>query len=244
MKICYLGPVERQPVLQGYASAGVVVEARHPGSRTALESVYDEYAEIPAQLDEVRRAESDGCHAVIIGCFGDPGVDAAREIVTIPVVGLGETSLTIASMLGTRLGVVTPLQRLLPATLRQVRSAGLSSRLISIESADLCIREIRDNPEEAFRSICAAARKCYDGGADSLALACGSMSFYAERLQAELGIPVVHGLRVAVRFAELLVSAGLTFSKRSYPCPASEDAGGQGKPDPASHSHTGRTPWD
>ena len=244
MKICYLGPVERQPILQEYASANVTVEARHPGVRSALESVYDEYAEIPAQLDEIRRAESDGCHAVIIGCFGDPGIEAAREIVTIPVVGLGETSLTIASMLGTRLGVVTPLQRLLPATLRQIRAAGLSSRLACIESAELSIRAIRDNPEEAFSYILAAAGRCYANGADSLALACGSMSFYAERLQAELGIPVVHGLRVAVRFAELLVSTGLTFSKRSYPRPASEDVGGQRRTDPPSHSHTGRTPWD
>lgn len=244
MRICYLGPVERQPILQTYASPGVTVEARHPGVRSVLESVYDEYAEIPAQLDEIRRAESDGCLAVIIGCFGDPGIDAAREIATIPVVGLGETSLTVASMLGTRLGVITPLQRLLPATLRQIRSTGLSSRLVCLESAELSIRAIRANPEEAFSRIFAAARKCYANGADSLALACGSMSFYAERLQAELGIPVVHGLRVAVRFAELLVSCGLTFSKRSYPRPASEEAGEQGESDPASHSHTGRTPWD
>ncbi|MBM3789021.1 MAG: hypothetical protein FJW35_01585 [Acidobacteria bacterium] len=207
MRICYLGPSERRAMLQEYASPGMAIEARQAGSRAAPESVYDEYMEIPAHLEAVRQAQSDGHDAVIVGCFGDPGIDAAREIAAIPVVGLGETSLTIAAMLGTRFGIVTPLRRLLPASLRQVRALGLDRRLAHIEPAEIPILAIREEPDDALRLMLPAARKCCEQGAESLALACGSMSAYAQRLQEQLGIPVVHGLKVCVRFAELPVSS-------------------------------------
>jgi len=221
MRICYLGPEDRQSILQGYAGPEAKIEARHPGSRAALESAYDEYAELPAQLAAIRCAEADGFNAVIIGCFGDPGIDAAREAVSIPVIGVGETALTIAAMLGTRFGVLTPLGRLLPATLRQIRSLGLSERLAHIEPVEIPIMVIRRNPARSLRLMLAGADVCRARGAESLALACSSMSCYAERIQHKLGIPVINGLRVAVRFAELLVASNLTFSKRSYPFPDS-----------------------
>jgi allantoin racemase len=220
MKICYLGPADRQAMLQNWASPGITVEARQRGSKSALESVYDEYMEVPAQLQAVAEAERDGFDAVIIGCFGDPGVEAAREIASIPIIGLGETSLMIASMLGTSFGVITPLRRLLPSTLKQIRSLGLDRKLVHIEPVEIPIQVIREDPDATFRGMLTAAQTCYDAGADTLALACGSMSFYAERLQEEIGIPVVNGLKVSTRFAELMVASNLSFSKRAYPLPA------------------------
>ena len=67
-------------------------------------------------------------------------------------------------------------------------------------------------------------RVCYLGseerqrdGADTLVTGCASMSFYADRLQDDVGVPVVHPLRVALKSAELLVSCGLRHSRRAYP---------------------------
>jgi len=220
MKICYLGPADRQSMLQQWAGPGVTIEARQRGGKSALESVYDEYMEVPAQLQAIAEAEGEGFDAVIIGCFGDPGIEAAREIASIPVIGLGETSLMIASMLGTSYGVLTPLRRLLPSTLKQIRALDLDRKLVHIEPVEIPIQVIRDDPDATFRGMLAAAHTCYDEGADSLALACGSMSVYAERLQDELGIPVVNGLKVSTRFAELMVASGLSFSKRAYPLPS------------------------
>jgi allantoin racemase len=219
MRICYLGPAERQALLQKWASPGVTVEAWQRGDKSALESVYDEYMEVPAQLQAIAEAEASGFDAVIIGCFGDPGVEAAREIASIPIIGLGETSLTIASMLGTSFGVLTPLRRLLPSTVKQIRSLGLDRKLAHIEPVEISIQVIREDPEGTYRGMLAGARTCYDAGADSLALACGSMSVYAERLQSELEIPVINGLKVSLHFAELMVGSSLSFSKRAYPLP-------------------------
>ena len=55
--------------------------------------------------------------------------------------------------------------------------------------------------------------------ADVLVTGCGTLSFRAAELQEELGVPVVNPLRSALLLAELLVSSGLSHSKRSYPTP-------------------------
>jgi allantoin racemase len=221
MNICYLGPADREEMLQGWASPGVTVEARERGGRSALESLYDEYMEVPHYLEAVQEAEEDGFDAVIFGCFGDPGIAAARELASIPIVALGETCLTVAGMLGVRFGVLTPLENLLPSTLKQVRDLGLEHKLAHIEPVELPIMTIREDPEGTLKAMLAGARACRDRGADTLALACGSMSMYAQDLQAELGIPVLNGLRVGVRFAEFLVGSNLTFSELAYPYPTS-----------------------
>ncbi len=56
----------------------------------SIESRPDEaYAAIPI-IDKVRRAEREGFDAGGIGCAGDAGVGAAKEIAAIPVIGPGE----------------------------------------------------------------------------------------------------------------------------------------------------------
>jgi len=227
VRIWYLGPEEREAMLQDWASPGVEIVARDRGDRSALESLYDEYMEVPAYLQAVLEAEQEGFDAIIIGCFGDPGIDAARELVSIPVVAIGEASLIVASMLGVRFGVLTPLEKLAAGTLRHVRALGLESRLAHVEPVEIPIMTIRTDPAATYRAMLRGARVCMDKGAHSLALACGSMSVYASELQEELGIPVVNGLRVGVRFAELLVGSNLSFSKRSWPFPTSLSSTGQ-----------------
>ena len=70
-----------------------------------IESAYDESRAVPELLRLVRRAPEQGYDAVVIACFSDPGLDAARELVDIPVVGIQEASMYLAAMLGSAFGV-------------------------------------------------------------------------------------------------------------------------------------------
>ena len=59
-------------------------------------------------LNRIVSAEKEGYRAAIIGCFGDPGLIAARELASIPVLGPGESSLAVASSLGDRILILEP----------------------------------------------------------------------------------------------------------------------------------------
>ncbi|MEM2987215.1 MAG: aspartate/glutamate racemase family protein, partial [Nitrososphaerota archaeon] len=56
-----------------------------------IECFYDDALTAPLVAKATYNAEKDGYNAIVIGCFDDPGLDASREKVSIPVLGIGET---------------------------------------------------------------------------------------------------------------------------------------------------------
>ena len=66
--------------------------AHVPEGPASIESMYEEYLSIPATARRAVELEQEGWEALILGCYGDPGLDALRELVSIPVVGPGEAT--------------------------------------------------------------------------------------------------------------------------------------------------------
>ena len=113
--------------------------------------------------------------------------------------------------------VVGPLRRL-------VRVAGLDSRLATIVACDVPVLELHD---EATTRCARGARRRSRPVPDTLILGCMSMAFLgvAERLSAELGVPVLNPAQAALKTAEGLVSNGIAHSKKAYPVPPKVAAG-------------------
>ena len=54
------------------------------------------------------QAERDGFDGVVIACYHDPSLLAARQAVDIPVVGFGESSMLLALTMGRKFGLFCP----------------------------------------------------------------------------------------------------------------------------------------
>ena len=80
----------------------------------SIESSIDEVLCGPDLIRKARDAEEQGADAIVIDCLGDPGLDAVREAVGIPVVGPGEAAFHLACTLGHKFGVITVMERLRP----------------------------------------------------------------------------------------------------------------------------------
>src|SRR5438128_9679565 len=113
MEKTVLGPAEverRRQFLRARAAPGVEVDvwslADGPPS---IESSYEAALVVPELARAVVRAENEGFDAVIVGCFSDPGLDALRELVAIPVIGPGSSALHLATQLGSRYTIIAPL---------------------------------------------------------------------------------------------------------------------------------------
>ena len=74
--------------------------------------------------------------AYLIACFGDPGLDAARELTAAPVVGIGEAAYIAASLVAKRFGVITTLPRSIPALEEGIDALGLRSRCAGDRAAE------------------------------------------------------------------------------------------------------------
>jgi allantoin racemase len=167
-------------------------------------------------------ARASGPDAVIIGCFGDPGLAALREMLGCPVVGPLEASFLTAAQLGHHVGIVTVVDGVIPVLDHLVRGMGLSLRYAGAVAVDIPVLELHAAGADLAARIAAAARRLIDTrDADVLVLGCMSMAFQgvAERVSDLCGLPVVNPARCALAAAEALVSQGLRQSRRAYPVP-------------------------
>lgn len=169
-------------------------------------------------VKEVERAEAEGYDGVIIYCFSDPGLSAAKEVSTIPVVGIGEASMHIASMLGNKFSVINPTVTLTD-TIDKVRLSGLDNRCASIRPLSIPVAELGvDEIKEAKRLLEEAKKAIKDDGSDTIVLGCSDMGG-GEELARKLGAPVVIPGIAGLKVCEALIRMGLTQSKIYFSIP-------------------------
>jgi allantoin racemase len=205
------------------AAAGTEIVASTPAAGPlSIECYYDEYLAIPYILEEIVTDE-DRFDAFIIACWGDPGIEAAREITSKPVVGIAEASLYVANMLGAKFGVVTVLPRIHNLIEHTVAKVGLTSRCASIQCTSLSVVDTEALRDRAADALEIAGRAAISEGAEALALGCAGMSGLDTILEARLGVPVIDSVAAAVKMAEALVALGKRTSKvKTFQLPESK----------------------
>ena len=71
----------RLSILRSYAAPGTEVDITDVDEGPAsIESLYEEYLSIPKTIEKMLEAEREGYDAAVLGCYGDPGLDAIREV--------------------------------------------------------------------------------------------------------------------------------------------------------------------
>jgi allantoin racemase len=154
---------------------------------------------------------------VILACFSDPGIHAAKEISEIPVVGIQEASLHAAAMLGFKFTILTPLARRIPHKHAEVRRYRLEDSLASVRALGMSVAETDADPARTKQRILeVAARAAEEDGAEVMILGCAGMAGYAAEVERELGVVVLDPSAVALKLCEALIDAGLRHSKRAF----------------------------
>jgi allantoin racemase len=140
----------------------------------------------------------------------------------MPVVGPGQSAISLALQLGDRYAVLTPLEtghkRLVP----HLRALGLAERLAAVRGIGVPVVDFGSGTNDAWQRIVATARRCVsEDDADVLVMGCMSMAFMsAEReLSVLVGIPVINPVLAALKAAETLLALGLSHSRTSWPSP-------------------------
>ena len=199
------------------AGPDVVIDAVCPETgAAAIESHVDEVLAAAAVVDLVQQdQQAGGSDAYVIACFGDPGLDAARELVDVPVIGIAEAAMHAATLAGRTFAVVTTLSRTLGRARDLVARYGMRDAAVWLTAAEIPVLELEDTGSEAAASI---ARLCHEAArreADVIVLGCAGMADLCRMLTATAGVPVVDGVASAVGLATAMVRMGLKTSKRS-----------------------------
>jgi len=212
---------------QAVASAGTEIVAVQPEfGPPSIEGYFDEAFAVPGLIEEIRKAGD--VDAIVLACFDDTGLDAARSIADAPVIGIGEAGFHMASLIAGRFGVVTTLSRSVPAIEHNLVRYGLATRSTGVRASDVPVLDLEKPGSGARARISAEIRLAIEHDrAEAIVLGCAGMADLAAELAAEHGVPVVDGVACAVKLAEGLVALGLRTSKAGgYAAPRSKSFSG------------------
>lgn len=193
-----------------------VVALTNSEGPASLESHFDEALAVPGLLRtirEIRDGETDG---ILLACFGDPGVHAARELSSVPVFGIAEAAMRTAAALSSKFSIVTTLARTIPIAENILQQIGLERSCARIRACEIPVSDLEDKggDPKAFKTLLEECKRAVDeDGVDALVLGCAGMADLTANISTELGIPVVDGVAAGVQLLESLANLGLRPAK-------------------------------
>ena len=180
----------------------------------SIESHYDEALSVPGVLRAIERGEREGVSGYVIACFGDPGLDAARELASGPVVGIAEAAMHTASFLGRGFSVVTTLGRTMGRAVDLAEHYGMQRFCRGIHACEIAVLDLHDDPD-VRKVVTEACRDALEAdGSDVIVLGCAGMADMGALISTELEVPVVDGVTAATLTVQSLVAMGLRTSQR------------------------------
>jgi allantoin racemase len=227
LKLAILMPVKESSIVTDYAA---IEAARSPDvdfviaglaeGPDAIESARDEVLAAPGILKKALELEQQGCSAVVINCALDPALEAARELVSVPVIGPLQATLAVASQMGERICIIAIVAEAEPLFRRRVRDYGFEGRLAGVRHVNTHVLDIEVSRRLLRDDLSREARQAVvEERADVIVLGCTGLVGVASDVQARVGVLVLDPLLVALRTAEMFARAGLTHSRAAYPCP-------------------------
>ncbi len=180
----------------------------------SIEGHYDGVFAVPPLL-EALTAEARAVDGVVIGCFDDTGVDAARSLLDVPVIGICQAAMQAATTLAGSFSVITTLQRSVPILEQLARKYGYGGICRRVRASEVPVLELESEGSDAEARIRKELESALlDDGAEAIVLGCAGMAPLAARLSDEYDIPVIEGVTVAVKLVESLATLGLRTSGR------------------------------
>ena len=145
--------------------------------------------------------------AIIIAAFGDPGLIAARDLFSIPIIGLGEAAMLSACLFGKKFSIISFTNAMSAWYEESVELLGLQSRYAGFRAIDgviLSIDQIQSLQKDAL--INSANRAINIDGGDVIIFAGAPLSGFKRIVQKEISVPIIDCAEAAVKQAELAVT--------------------------------------
>jgi len=173
--------------------------ARHIGSRATFAVAGHAVVDLAARWFAAAAPPAD---AAILACFGDPGLEALREICPFPVIGLADAAIEAACARHHRFAIVTGGAAWVPMLMEQIGRLGVHERLASIRTLPATGVTIGNEPERFLEPLAEAARACVEvDGADVVILGGAGLVGFPARLASRLPFPLIDCLEVAIQRA-------------------------------------------
>lgn len=171
-------------------------------------------AELATSIEQVLQlglSLAHGVDAIVIAAFGNPGLEALRATVALPVNGIGEASMREASRRGLRFGVATTTPGLDASIAASAHSLGLSAFFAGCRIPAVDPLVLAAQPDQQDALLAQAVQHCIDlDGAQAVIIGGGPLSESAERIAPLFQVPVISPIAAAMR--DITAALGVTYN--------------------------------
>jgi Asp/Glu/hydantoin racemase len=174
-----------------------------------------------AMIATAKQAERDGNDAIVVGCVGSTDAEyGIKEVLGVPAVGIGESCLLLAQVLGQNFSLLTYDNKIAAWIDRLVRERRLEGWCLSVRPANITLAEMmeRGAMEKIYRKVLAQAKLAVsEDRAEVLVNASAGFAGLADYLRKRVDAPVVDAVESGIKFGEMMAdlrkSKGLSQSK-------------------------------
>ena len=168
------------------ASATVVTLRSQQGPHT-IEGPLDAALGVAGML-EVIGAYTQPFDAVVVACFGDPGVDALRVLVRVPVIGIGAASFTQAAFLSQRFAIVTPAVGTPERYAAVAAAMGITRQFLGTYQTQLSVADFESDDPTVVDTLVFHAQQAVKDGAECLLFGCAGIADQIQEIAERVGV--------------------------------------------------------
>jgi allantoin racemase len=126
--------------------------------------------------------------AVVVACFGDPGLEALRLLVRVPVVGIGAASFTQAAFSSDRFAIVTPAVGTPERYAAVAASMGLTRQFLGTYQTQLSVADFESEDPAVLDTLVLHAQQAVKDGAECLLFGCAGIADQIRDIKARAGV--------------------------------------------------------
>lgn len=190
------------------ASAGLHVQVRTVTARFGAPYISCEssfavaaHATLDAWAAALQTSATASPDAVLIGCFGDPGLLALRDSSPVPVTGLAEAACIEAAQHGS-FAIVTGGERWAPMLQRLAQSLGHGAALAGIHTVAPTGAQLAADPASARTLLAQACRDAVrQFGVQAVIVGGAGLAGVAAAIQSEVDVPLIDSVLAGTRWA-------------------------------------------
>lgn len=178
------------------SSANVVTRCSEHGAHT-IEGPLDAALGVAGML-EVVGAYPYSFDAVVVACFSDPGVEALRLLVRVPVIGIGAASFTQAAFISQRFAVVTPAVGTPERYAAVAAAMGLSKQFLGTYQTPLAVADFESGDPAVLDTLAFHAQQAVKDGADCLLFGCAGIAEQLRDIEERVGVLCIPSVAAGV----------------------------------------------
>jgi allantoin racemase len=178
-------------------SSAMVVTLRSQQGPHTIEGALDAALGVAGML-EVIAAYQQPFDAVVVACFGDPGVDALRMLVRVPVLGIGAASFTQAAFISQRFAIVTPAVGTPERYAAVAAAMGVTRQFLGTYQTPLSVADFESDDPTVIDTLGFHAQQAVKDGAECLLFGCAGIADQIQEIEERVGVLCIPSVAAGV----------------------------------------------